>query len=169
MIDRRHRQAYPLSQEAFQTSTLPSRQELPNTDSDGRDISVRMLSRQTMLSFTSKFHISILSPVRQVFLGSIYKIFSNQRPPSIICFSNRKFTQGNTHTFFGLLKDWESTYALLKEKKNLIWVKVEEAGWVFLPSQQEVSLFFFPFFFLGLKFCDIMRNNKRLLHKSSKC
>lgn len=79
MIERRHRQAHQLPQVAFRTSASPSRQELPSTDSDERDISVRTLSRQTMLSFTSKFHISVLSPVRPVFLGSIHKIFSQIR------------------------------------------------------------------------------------------
>lgn len=101
--------------------------------------------------------------------GEVFtKSFLDQRPPSVICFPNRNFTQGNAHIFFSVER-LGKYIPFIKKKKNLIWVKAEAAGWVFSPSHQEISLLFFPFFFLGLKFCDIMRNNKKHLHKSAKC
>lgn len=168
-MEKRDGQAHQHSQVGFRTSTSHNREELLSADWDEADSSARTLSRQTMPWSTSKFHILVLSPSKAGLPEKyLWNLFLNQTLPSVICFPNRKFTQGNTHIFFSVER-LGKYIPFIKKKKNLIWVKVEKAGWVFLPSHQEISLLFFLFFLLGLKFCDIMRNNKRLLHKSPRC
>lgn len=110
-------------------SILQDRKELPNIGWAETDVSARTLSRQCLPSLQNFPFLFCLLSKAGLSGKYLWNLFLNQRSPSVICFPNRKCTQGNTHIFF-LSKDWESTYPLLKRKKksHLGWRLSRQAG-----------------------------------------
>ena len=156
------------------TSILTTRKELP-----GHRLRWDMFleKNQTSNAFPPLkiAHFHSLSPVRQNFLGSIYKIFSQIRDLLYsFAFFSRNFLPREHSSFFFLfsflLQDWESTYPLLKRKKKSHLGKsgVGRLGVLTIsPWSILIVLSFFLFGFKVLWYYE-KQQKKKLLHKSSK-
>lgn len=96
-------------------------------------------------------HFSSLSSTAGLSGKYLQNLFSNQRPPSIICFPNRKFTQGNTHTFFFSFERLGKYIYFIKRKKNFHLGEGWE-GWLgVLAISTRSILVFLSLFLSGLK------------------
>lgn len=118
MMEKRHRHTYPLSQVVLRTSTSHRQEKLPKHGLRC-DRCFCKNSQQTNNAFVhlKVSHFSFLSSKAGLLGKYLQNLFLNQRPPSVFCFLNRKFTQGNTHIFLSVER-LEKYIPFIKKKKK---------------------------------------------------